>query len=206
MYVRAVGVSCLVSFLLAACGGSGSSDLAKLSSIAGVWGDSNADDVEYIVINPAGNLSIYDYQADAFGTGENCYLIEALDPDLTSVSVTVSGSNYDLNFSDSEFQGILENSISVSADGDSFSLWTELDESSARLGRNPNTVIITADRSVAPVVVQRVLGVAQTDLNLCTGSSVVQNDDSGSSTNTSSPTFKLMFEEVVHGFGDQFDG
>ena len=166
MYVRAVGVSCLLSLLLVACGGSGSdsSSQAKLNQIAGVWGDSNADDVEYLVIDPAGKLRIYDYQADAVGTGENCYRIESLDPDLASVVVTANGSFYDLTFRDSEFQGIIENSISLSADGQSFSMWLELDENSARLGSSPDTIIITADRSFSPIIVQRVQGLAQTCL------------------------------------------
>lgn len=205
MYVRAVGVSFLVSFLLAGCGGSGSSSDAQLSQIVGVWGDGNNDDVEYIVIDSVGTLSFYDYQADAFGTGENCYLIESLDDDFQSVSVSPSGSNFDIIFRDSEFNGIIENSISVSADGETFSLWTEIDDDSARLGSNPNTVIIPADRNFEPVVVQRVQGVAQADLNACTGSAAIQNDDSGFSTNTSSSSFKSTFKALLREFGDQFN-
>ena len=183
--------------------------MMQLSQIVGVWGDGNAEDVEYIVINSIGGLSIYDYQADAFGTGENCYLRESLNSDFTAVAATPSGSFFNITFRASEFNGIIEKSIAVSEDGERLSLWTELHEGSARLGATPSTVIMTADKSSEPVVVQRVHGVAQTDLNLCTSSSLnqnIQSDDSGFSTNTSSSSFKSTFKALLRGFGDQIDG
>jgi len=202
-YVRAVGVSFLMSLLIAGCGGS--SDKVQLSQIEGVWGDSDTNDVGYLVINSLGGLSFYDYQADAVGTGENCYLIQSLDSDLSSLSATPSGSSFDLTFRGTGFNGIIESGISVSADGQRLSLWTEFHEGSARLAAAPGTVVITADRSVEPEVLQRVQGVAQADLNVCTGSSAIQNDDSGFSTNAGSSSLRSAFKALLRGFDDQFD-
>ena len=174
--VGKLGAAVLMAGTLAACSGS-DEDSATLAQIEGIWGNSNSDDVSYTVVDANGRIAFYDYQSDSAGTGENCFVIDTI-PELTSMSFTPNGSAYNLEFASDQFTGILVKAAVV--EGNTLSLW-ELDENSARLGSDPTTVFMMVNENVAPETVQRVEGISVTDLNLCSNSAVIQNDDSGAS-------------------------
>lgn len=125
----------MIAFGLTACGGGGSSSSSNASGnngnsnpppaadsniakVAGLYETSRSDDEAYLYIAASGDVTAYDYQGDAKGSGQNCY-IEAtqgsqINSGLNGAEVTyasgsdtytISGANT-LEFAYSEDQGM----------------------------------------------------------------------------------------------------
>ena len=195
LYSRVIAGSLVyVSVILTGCGGSDSDSDAGLSEVAGIWDSSGAGDIYYTVIQPDGEMKFYDYQADATGTGENCYILDSFDDEAESFAVVPNGSAYDLVLKSDEFTGIIEKAVSKS--GDTLQIF-ELNEDSARVGSTLNTVVFSADKSVPVQSINRVTGVDVADLNLCDSTSVTQNDDPGGEVIKSSVPRLIQLLETV---------
>lgn len=99
----------LCTGVLAACGGSGSSDSAPEQRVAGIedfvglWDMSTEADQQYVLVSAEGLITPYDYQGDSAGNGENCYEIQM--PQLELRASATDQNTYDVFVAGTE-QGI----------------------------------------------------------------------------------------------------
>ncbi len=111
------------------------------SEIAGVWdySEGEPDDEWYLLIDQDGFFTLYDFEGDAIGTGENCYTI-----DRDWAQLVKSGANYrftDIFYEDTVLVDVkLNNGITLTAI-ETTDFWDEGDiVEAATIAVNPPSV------------------------------------------------------------------
>ncbi|MDX1453045.1 MAG: hypothetical protein R3183_10845 [Oleiphilaceae bacterium] len=86
--------------ILIGCGGSGTpiqsstEQQVAINLVAGIYETSRANDTAYLYLASNGNVTAYDYQQDAVGTGDNCYTVSTAS---TQINSTLNGGTLSVN-------------------------------------------------------------------------------------------------------------
>ncbi len=147
----------------------GSGTPAELEQIKGLWGDEADDDIGYLYIDDTGAMLFYDYQADAAGSGENCYILSDLsNENIKSSKVVPNGNDFDM-IQDLQLDGytsVLDKVLSLSEDQNSLMFW-EIDQSRKHFSADGLTYTQPRNEYVAPTEIPRLVGVDPLDLTIC---------------------------------------
>ncbi|TNC81743.1 MAG: hypothetical protein C9356_07765 [Oleiphilus sp.] len=96
--MRKIVVFLAVGGVLVGCGGSGSGETSNqvrsannskidpnIVAVSGVYDTSRTLDEAYLYISDAGRVTVYDYQGDVSGTGDNCYSLATTSNQINSI-------------------------------------------------------------------------------------------------------------------------